>query len=67
MERSKAQVVNSLHNLSVTYERLQNEYWVLRSEMGYETATRLERVIHCVGEQIKELNAELAVREALER
>ncbi len=66
MARSTAQVKNSIHNLSVSYNRLQTEYWVLRAEMGHETATRLERVIHCIDNRIKDLEAELAVREAME-
>jgi hypothetical protein len=65
-KRCKEDLLNTVHNLRVSHEKLSAEFWVIRSEGGYETANLLLEVCERITEQIKEIHAELLLREALD-
>ena len=61
MARSREELENSIHNISVTVLRLEHEKPVIAIEVGIIAADNMQKVINECYDRIHELNAQIQI------
>jgi len=64
MAKCKQSLTNDMYTLFCTHEALCHEYWILRRKGEHEIAELLRQAAVKVADRIKDIHAELLIREA---